>query len=71
MAIQYPKVLHKLPELFRLIIESDHKKDEMKEAKVTDINVWKAHKAERQLFTWGAEKFIKEQKKDGNGNATV
>lgn len=58
----WPKVEHKLPELFELIIENDHLRQELKTSTVIPFQQFKDLKSVRTAFRTGAEHFIIRQK---------
>lgn len=60
--IKYPKVEHKLPEVFEEIIQSDAKRDELKFSSVPSFQEFKDNKELRSRLRIGAENFIVKQK---------
>lgn len=60
--IQYPKVEHKLPEVFEKIIQSDAKHQELKISSVPSFQEFKDNKELRSRLRIGAENFIVKQK---------
>lgn len=68
--MKYPKVVHKLPELFSLIIDIDDAIQGILASSVPDFGKYKQAKSLRQQYTWAAEKFIQRQK-GGTGGALV
>jgi hypothetical protein len=66
--MKYPKVAHKLPELFSLIIEIDDIIQATVSSPVPDFERYRAAKKVRRDYTRAAEKFIQRQK-GGTGGA--
>lgn len=62
LMIKYPKVEHKIPELFQLIIKNDYLGDLLKQFKVVSFNRFKQYKSRRIELERAAEKFIQRQK---------
>lgn len=60
--MQYPKVEHKLPELFDLIIQTDKNLQEIKSCDVIPFKEFKELNKQRNLCRIGAENFIIKQK---------
>lgn len=66
--LNYPKVEHKLPELFDRIIEVDNLYTELKTDKVVDIILYKETKTTRNQLITAGDKYIQRQKGTGNDN---
>lgn len=60
--MNYPKVEHKLPELFDLIIQTDNNLQEIKSCDVIPLKEFKVLRQTRDLYRIGAEHFIIKQK---------
>ncbi len=61
----YPQVTHKLPELFSLIIDEDHKKEEISRQSIIsndDRLSFMSLKKRRVELSGAAQKFIQRQK---------
>lgn len=60
--LEYPKVEHKLPEVFNDIIVLDYRRRLMKSSDVISFSDFKDNKETRQRLRIGAENFIIKQK---------
>jgi len=60
--MDYPKVQHKIPELFQLIIASDNLLSLLKQVPVIDFSQFKKVRQERRDYLKAAENFIIRQK---------
>lgn len=61
---QKPRNLERLPEVFKLIIRHDEKKNALKNQKIINFLELKEWKAEKSRLTQGAESYIARSKKD-------
>lgn len=60
----YPEVKHKLPPLFKLIVDQDNLRSELIRQPVVMFDMIKKLKLERLSLTKAAENAIKQMKKD-------
>jgi hypothetical protein len=67
--IKYPKVEHKLPEVFQEIIKNDTRREEIRSSSTPSFQDFKDLKIDRQNLRLGAENFIVKQK-GGTPNAS-
>jgi len=69
--IRYPPVNHKLPDLFKIIIASDHILERMKhEDKVVNLKEYEIIKKDRLKYSQAAEKYVQRQK-TGSDNSNL
>lgn len=60
--LQFPDVNHKLPELFRIIIATDHVLEKMLSMDVVDLKKWTILREDRRRYSQAAEKFVQRQR---------
>lgn len=63
--VEYPKVTHKIPELFEIIIDTDRYRELLRKRNIIPLDDIRENKLRRQELTRAAKEFLA---KKGGGN---